>query len=63
MGDDGVAGLKRIKERGGFVLAQDEESCVVFGMPDAAVKAGVVDIVGTPHEISARIITFVQRPK
>jgi two-component system, chemotaxis family, protein-glutamate methylesterase/glutaminase len=45
MGHDGVAGLKVIKDRGGFVLGQDEASAVVYGMPRAAAAAGLVDRV------------------
>lgn len=43
MGDDGVAGLEDLKGAGGRVLGQDETSCVVYGMPRAARRAGVVD--------------------
>lgn len=42
MGDDGVAGLRALTAQGGTALAQDEASCVVYGMPRAAVAAGVV---------------------
>ena len=45
MGDDGVAGLDDLRRAGGHVLAQDESSCVVYGMPGSAVAAGVVDEV------------------
>jgi two-component system chemotaxis response regulator CheB len=45
MGGDGTLGLRLIKRHGGVVLAQDEASCVVFGMPKSAIDAGVVDIV------------------
>jgi two-component system, chemotaxis family, protein-glutamate methylesterase/glutaminase len=45
MGQDGVAGLHTARQRGGTVIAQDEASSVVFGMPGAAVAAGVVDRV------------------
>ena len=45
MGHDGVAGLQVIKERGGYVLGQDEASSVVYGMPRAAAAAGLVDRV------------------
>lgn len=45
MGADGVQGLQHMKRRGAKILAQDEASCVVFGMPMEAVKAGVVDAV------------------
>jgi len=42
MGQDGVAGLRAIKEAGGRTLAESEESCVIYGMPKAAAEAGVV---------------------
>ncbi len=44
MGSDGAKGLERIKtETNGHIIAQNEETCVVYGMPKSAVKAGVVD--------------------
>ena len=43
MGQDGVKGLKKLKGCGGYVLGQDEASCVVYGMPRAAAKEGLVD--------------------
>ena len=43
MGSDGVEGLRAIREAGGRSLAESEESCVIYGMPKAAVEAGVVD--------------------
>ncbi len=43
MGQDGVRGLRAIKDRGGYVLGQNEETCVVYGMPRAAAKEGLVD--------------------
>src|SRR5579862_3806998 len=42
MGDDGAEGLGAIKKEGGMTLAQNEESCVVFGMPKAAIERGYV---------------------
>ncbi|HTY39058.1 MAG TPA: chemotaxis response regulator protein-glutamate methylesterase [Bacteroidota bacterium] len=51
MGKDGLEGLKDIKKKGGFVVAQDEASCVVYGMPKAAVDEGVADIVQPLDEI------------
>ncbi len=45
MGKDGLEGLKRIKQKGGYVIAQDEESCVVYGMPRAAVDEGIADAI------------------
>ncbi len=45
MGDDGARGLKEAKDAGALTIAQDEASCVVFGMPKEAIKAGAVDKV------------------
>lgn len=42
MGKDGVEGLKAIKKANGFTIAQDKESCVIYGMPKAAVEQGAV---------------------
>jgi two-component system chemotaxis response regulator CheB len=43
MGDDGVAGARAIRAAGGTVIAESEESAVVYGMPGAACRAGVVN--------------------
>ncbi len=43
MGDDGAAGLKEMRDAGAHTLAQDEASCVVYGMPKEAVKRGAVE--------------------
>jgi two-component system chemotaxis response regulator CheB len=43
MGDDGARGLKEMHDAGAYTLAQDEASCVVYGMPKEAVKLGAVD--------------------
>jgi len=45
MGDDGVAGLQEMKQAGAATLAQDEASCVVFGMPKEAIERGAADEV------------------
>ena len=45
MGNDGAQGAAAIKAAGGLVLAQDEATCVIFGMPAEAIKAGAVDQV------------------
>ena len=45
MGDDGVDGLLALHRSGGIVLAQDEASCTVYGMPREAVARGAVDRV------------------
>ena len=43
MGDDGAKGMLEMKDAGAFNIAQDESSCVVFGMPKEAIKLGAVD--------------------
>ena len=55
MGRDGVEGLQRIRDQNGYVIAQDEASSVVFGMPRAAIEAGVVDEVLPIHQIAPRL--------
>ncbi len=55
MGSDGTLGLSRLKRQGCYVIAQDEASSTVFGMPKAAIDAGVVDAVLPLEAIAARI--------
>ncbi|HRU66435.1 MAG TPA: chemotaxis protein CheB, partial [Spirochaetota bacterium] len=45
MGNDGAAGLLEMKEAGAWTIAQNEESCVVFGMPKEAIKLGAAKMV------------------
>lgn len=60
MGADGAKGLARVKqENKGFVIAQDEESCVVFGMPKSTIQLGVVDRVVTLNDIANEIVRAV----
>jgi two-component system chemotaxis response regulator CheB len=51
MGDDGTEGLKVFKKERGYCIAQDEASCVVFGMPKAAIDAGLADQIMNLEEI------------
>ncbi len=55
MGDDGAAGLLEMRKSGARTLAQDEASCVVYGMPKEAVKLGAVDRVLPLSEIPTEI--------
>jgi two-component system, chemotaxis family, protein-glutamate methylesterase/glutaminase len=45
MGKDGANSIKELKIKGGYSIAQDEESCVVYGMPKAIVDSGYADAV------------------
>jgi two-component system chemotaxis response regulator CheB len=56
MGNDGTAGLRLLKRGGCVSLAQDEASCVVFGMPKEAILAGVVDAVEPLDRMAAAIV-------
>lgn len=55
MGKDGTAGMAAVKRAEGRTLAQDRETSVIFGMPKAAIAAGVVDEVVPLEEIAARL--------
>jgi two-component system chemotaxis response regulator CheB len=55
MGNDGTLGLRLLKRNGCYVIAQDEASCVVYGMPKGAVDAGVTDAVLPLESIANRI--------
>lgn len=59
MGDDGAAGLRDLKHNGGLVVAQDEASSTVFGMPAAAIELGIVDHVLPPERIASLLTGLV----
>lgn len=56
MGRDGAAGLKILHDAGARTIAQNEATCVVYGMPKEAVAAGAVDLILNPREIAAAIM-------
>ncbi|NJK80135.1 MAG: chemotaxis-specific protein-glutamate methyltransferase CheB [Chloroflexaceae bacterium] len=55
MGRDGAVGLQRIRQQGGYTLAQNEATCPIYGMPRAAIELGVVDAILTPDAIAQAI--------
>lgn len=60
MGDDGARGMLEMKQAGAFNIAQDEKSCIVFGMPNEAIKRGAVDTVKSLHELAGYAIQVAQ---
>ena len=56
MGDDGARGLKEMHDAGARTIAQDEASCVVFGMPKEAIKLGGVDLILPLDQIPSAIV-------
>ncbi|MCK5127736.1 MAG: chemotaxis response regulator protein-glutamate methylesterase [candidate division Zixibacteria bacterium] len=58
MGNDGVNALQRIKDSGGSIIAQNEDTCVVYGMPRAAVDAGIADKVSPVEYIARDIVSY-----
>ena len=63
MGADGAKGMLALYERGAYTIAQDEESCVVFGMPREAIKLGAVDKVVSLQKIPQTIIEALDNPR
>ena len=61
MGDDGARGLKEIHDTGARTLAQDEYSCVVYGMPKEAIKLGAADKVLPLDHIPQEMIAYAQQ--
>lgn len=60
MGDDGAKGMLEMKEAGAHTIAQDEQSCVVFGMPKEAIKLNAADKIIPLTEISKYIMSKVK---
>jgi two-component system chemotaxis response regulator CheB len=58
MGRDGAAGMLEMKKAGAYNVAQDEASCVVFGMPKEAIAIGATHDVGPLHELPGRVMQF-----
>jgi two-component system chemotaxis response regulator CheB len=58
MGDDGARGLKEMHDAGAQTIAEDESTCVVFGMPKVAIEMGGVDKIVPLHRIPGEIIAY-----
>jgi len=57
MGKDGAHGVKKIKETGGFTIAQDEKTSVVFGMPKEAIRSGKIDSIIPIQEVGNFVVS------
>ncbi|MFX0030242.1 MAG: chemotaxis-specific protein-glutamate methyltransferase CheB [Candidatus Hermodarchaeota archaeon] len=60
LGDDGAAGLDAIKKSGGKTIAESEETCVVYGMPKAAIKRGAAKLVLPNYQIRDYMMKFAK---
>jgi len=56
MGRDGASGLLEMRKAGAHTIAQDEASCVVFGMPKEAIKAGAAETIAALHDIPSEVL-------
>jgi len=63
MGGDGAAGLLKLHKKGVMTLAQNKESCAVYGMPKAAIELGAARFVMTPEEMSRKIVSWAEDVK
>ena len=59
MGDDGADAMVHVRHAGGQTIAEDESTCIVFGMPAQAIERGGADFVLPCHEIAEKIVSLV----
>lgn len=60
MGSDGSAGLELMKRNGATIIAQDESTCIVYGMPKKPIDSGIVDIIAPLDQIASEICHVVK---
>jgi len=60
MGDDGAKGLLNMRQQGAHTVAQNEETCVVYGMPKEAIDIGAAEKVVPLNDVAATMIKFAQ---
>ncbi|MFH1374460.1 MAG: chemotaxis response regulator protein-glutamate methylesterase [bacterium] len=58
MGSNGVVGLKKLKDKGGVVIAQNEQTCIVYGMPRAVIEANLADHVASLDNIAGEVVSY-----
>lgn len=61
MGDDGAKGMLELKKAGAYTIAQDESSCVVFGMPKEAIKIGAIDKILPLEKIAPFVMELIRK--
>lgn len=61
-GSDGMLGTRAIKEFGGMVMVQDENTAKFNGMPRAAISTGLADFILAPEDMPAQLLSFAQHP-
>lgn len=59
MGEDGLNGVKKMREQGGLVWAQSPQTCANSSMPDAVINNQQVDFVGTPEELAEKLVSYL----
>ena len=59
MGNDGARGCQEMKRQGAAIIAQDEATCVIFGMPKGPIEEGIADVVAPLDDIALEIIRLV----
>ena len=58
MGNNGLVGMQNVRGRGGVIIAQNEETCVVYGMPRAVIEAGIADHIASIDEVANEITSY-----
>ncbi|HON57528.1 MAG TPA: CheB methylesterase domain-containing protein, partial [bacterium] len=61
MGDDGAEGLLALRQKGARTIAQNEETCVVYGMPREAVERGAAEFVAPLEKIPYKIVELINQ--
>jgi len=61
MGRDGALGLKHMKDAGAFTIAQDEKTCIVYGMPKAAVDLDAVNKILSLQDIPGELVRLASK--
>ncbi len=61
MGNDGAAGMLKMNKAGAFTIAEDESSCVVFGMPKKAIEAGGGDEIVPLNQVATAMFKQLNR--